>query len=228
MKKNPLIEKELKHAKECAYKEYHYGSMKDVYKKWPLSIPSRYRVRKILKEVKETKGKTVVDMGCEAGFISRKLLNKGKYEVSAVDICLPALKEFKRILEREGYTQKPVIKQAFIQDMPFKNNSFDVGICTEVIEHTPRLDLAFKEMSRILKKDGTLILTFPIEKQRDKVYHIAKLLGMNVDNLKEVTLFDHSPEVIIERLKKNFTIKKSYKLPMIFPITSLIVCENKK
>ena len=88
--------------------------------------------------------------------------------------------------------------------------------------------MAFQEMSRILKEKGTLIITFPIEEQRNKIYPLAKFLGMNVDNLKEVTLFDHSAEVIMGKLNKHFAVKKHIRLPWFFPITNLIVCENRK
>ncbi|MGV8142505.1 MAG: class I SAM-dependent methyltransferase [Candidatus Pacearchaeota archaeon] len=223
-----VIDEEMRHAKACAYKEFQYESMNDIYKKWPLCIPSRHRVNKIMQEVEKIGGKKIIDLGCEAGFVSRKLLDKKKYDVYAIDICHTALDEFKRILDREGYVKKPVIKQAFIQEIPFEDNLFDIGICTEVIEHSPKLDVAFKEMSRVIKKDGYLIITFPIESQRDKVYPLAKLLGMNVDVLKEVTLYDHSAEVIMGRLSKNFTVKKHIKIPRIFPITNLIVCKNNK
>lgn len=48
-----------------------------------------------------------------------------------------------------------------IIDMPFEDNSFDVVLCTEVLEHLPYPELAIKEFSRILKKDGIMILTAP-------------------------------------------------------------------
>ena len=40
-------------------------------------------------------------------------------------------------------------------------NSFDIIICSEVIELLPRDDLAFKEMYRVLKSAGKCIITTP-------------------------------------------------------------------
>lgn len=48
-----------------------------------------------------------------------------------------------------------------IVDIPVEENSFDTVICTEVLEHLPRPDLAIKEFSRILKNGGNLYLTAP-------------------------------------------------------------------
>lgn len=49
-----------------------------------------------------------------------------------------------------------------IVNIPVEENSFDAVICTEVLEHIPRPDLAIKEFSRILKRGGNLYLTAPL------------------------------------------------------------------
>ena len=48
-----------------------------------------------------------------------------------------------------------------IINIPVEDASFDVVLCSEVIEHIPHPELAIKEFSRILKKNGVLILTAP-------------------------------------------------------------------
>jgi len=48
-----------------------------------------------------------------------------------------------------------------ITDIPEPDASFDVIVCTEVFEHLPNPVLALQEFSRLLKKDGQLILTAP-------------------------------------------------------------------
>jgi len=48
-----------------------------------------------------------------------------------------------------------------IIDIPIKDNSLDAILCVEVIEHVEDPLLVFKEFSRILKKDGLLVLSAP-------------------------------------------------------------------
>lgn len=48
-----------------------------------------------------------------------------------------------------------------IVDMPIRSGSFDSVLCIEVFEHIPRPLDALKEISRVLKKGGVLILTAP-------------------------------------------------------------------
>lgn len=48
-----------------------------------------------------------------------------------------------------------------INKIPVADSSFDVVLCTEVLEHMTEPDLAFIEFHRLLKSDGLLILTAP-------------------------------------------------------------------
>ena len=45
--------------------------------------------------------------------------------------------------------------------LPFKSNSFDTVLCTEVLEHVPDPQGLIHELSRVLKTDGSLLLSTP-------------------------------------------------------------------
>lgn len=75
----------------------------------------------------------------------------GKYDGSGDNIGLQT--------KSWDYSRLQVISD--IISIPFSDNSFDNILCTEVLEHIPFPELAIKEFSRILKKDGRLILTAP-------------------------------------------------------------------
>lgn len=59
------------------------------------------------------------------------------------------------------YNTKNVDIISDITKIPVKNNSFDYVLCTEVFEHIPDPLAALKELSRINKRGGKLILTAP-------------------------------------------------------------------
>jgi SAM-dependent methyltransferase len=44
-------------------------------------------------------------------------------------------------------------------DLPFEDESFDVVVSTEMLEHDPFFWLSIPEMARVLKTDGYLLLT---------------------------------------------------------------------
>jgi SAM-dependent methyltransferase len=50
---------------------------------------------------------------------------------------------------------------ADITDIPLPGESFDVILCTEVLEHVPDTHAAFAELVRLCKKGGSVILTTP-------------------------------------------------------------------
>ena len=62
------------------------------------------------------------------------------------------------IEERAG----PVTIRADLQRMPeVPSDRYDVVLCSEVLEHLPKPDRAIGELRRVLKPQGTLILTVP-------------------------------------------------------------------
>lgn len=63
-------------------------------------------------------------------------------------------------LRHGGYSQIDIISD--INKITLKNHSVDVIISTEVLEHVPYPIDAINEMIRILKPNGTLVLTAPL------------------------------------------------------------------
>jgi ubiquinone/menaquinone biosynthesis C-methylase UbiE len=49
-----------------------------------------------------------------------------------------------------------------ITDIPAPDGSFDVVLCTEVLEHVPKPVETIKELARVLAPGGTLLLTAPL------------------------------------------------------------------
>lgn len=52
--------------------------------------------------------------------------------------------------------------QSDVIDIPVPDESFDAILCTEVLEHVPEPIKAVREMARILKRGGRLLLTAPL------------------------------------------------------------------
>jgi SAM-dependent methyltransferase len=66
-----------------------------------------------------------------------------------------------QIQSQEGYGEIDFVSD--ILDIPVPDSSYDVILCTEVIEHIPEPTLAIREFSRILKPGGTLLITAPLQ-----------------------------------------------------------------
>ena len=61
----------------------------------------------------------------------------------------------------EGYNYGTIDFTGDIWNIDVRSETFDVVLCTEVLEHVPYPIKTIKELSRILKPGGTLILTAP-------------------------------------------------------------------
>lgn len=66
-----------------------------------------------------------------------------------------------QIQNQAGYGEIDFVSD--ILDIPVPDESYDVILCTEVIEHIPDPISAIKEISRILKPGGTLLITAPLQ-----------------------------------------------------------------
>ncbi len=62
-----------------------------------------------------------------------------------------------------------------IQNMPFKNNEFDVLFCNHVLEHIEDDKKAMSEIFRVLKKGGFAILQIPIDRSLKKTYEDPRI-----------------------------------------------------
>lgn len=59
------------------------------------------------------------------------------------------------------HDQKQVDIFASIENLPFENEEFDTILCTNVLEHVKNPDAALCEFSRVLKKNGKVIISVP-------------------------------------------------------------------
>ncbi len=80
-------------------------------------------------------------------------------------------------------------------DLTFPDNSFDTVVSTEVLEHVPDPQLAFREMCRVVKPGGYVIVSTPLYWPRhevpydffrypyDGLLHIVKEAGLETEKL---------------------------------------------
>jgi SAM-dependent methyltransferase len=62
---------------------------------------------------------------------------------------------------KEGYQYGPLDYVGNVWEINESDGAFDAILCTEVLEHIPYPNETIKELSRLLKRNGKLILTAP-------------------------------------------------------------------
>jgi SAM-dependent methyltransferase len=75
------------------------------------------------------------------------------------------------ISESATKSEKKVDVYGSVLNMPFKSESFDTVLSTEVLEHVPEPRKCLKEMYRVLKREGCLVLTAPMTWRLHEVPH---------------------------------------------------------
>ena len=136
-----------------------FGDQWKQYKKTQLdsytgSPISETRLDRCLGEMKDSlRGKIVLEAGCGAGRFTEILLKKG---ASLVSSDLSSAVEVN--IENFPISDKHIVIQADINDMPYADETFDVVICLGVIQHTPSPEETITNLFKLVKKGGTLII----------------------------------------------------------------------
>lgn len=110
----------------------------------------------------EIKGKKILDIACGIGYGSNLLVQEcSASSVTGVDNFPSAINEAKK-----RYQDK---KLEFIcadatLPLPFKDESFDIVVSFETIEHLEDCSSYIKEIKRVLKKNGLFFLSTPNKK----------------------------------------------------------------
>jgi ubiquinone/menaquinone biosynthesis C-methylase UbiE len=113
------------------------------------------RVEVVFEELlpEDINGKSVLDVGCGTGWFSRRAHERGAL-VTSLDVGIALLRQTLNKVQ-----VVPTIGDALY--LPFNDESFDIVVSSEVIEHTAGPGCAVIEMGRVLRPNGVLVLTCP-------------------------------------------------------------------
>lgn len=124
-------------------------------------VPYIGRFRWCTELIREQKlvGRTLVDVGSSTGLQESKILDLKFKKLIAFDPFEPAVEYAKRQINDKRIS----FFVSTADKIPAKDNSADVVTIFDVIEHVPKnteLEV-FKEVNRVLKKGGIMLLTTP-------------------------------------------------------------------
>ncbi|HEX6977539.1 MAG TPA: class I SAM-dependent methyltransferase [Patescibacteria group bacterium] len=115
------------------------------------------------------KNKTILDVGCGEG-IDDIRFSKFAKKVVGIDIEeFPSWKTFQ--------SNKIVFKKANAEKLPFKSNTFDIVFSKDMLHHTPNPQKALREIKRIVKKNGVVIILEGNRYNPISFIHMTKLKG---------------------------------------------------
>jgi SAM-dependent methyltransferase len=100
-------------------------------------------------------GGRALDAGCGTGGFLRYLVDNGRFgALAGADIASAAVE-----LSRERVPEADV-RVAPLHELPFSDDSFDLVVTNDVLQHVPQTDVAasLRELHRVLAPSGTLLV----------------------------------------------------------------------
>jgi len=167
-----------------------------MYLRWKLdNILVAKALGRILKKVKQDKPLNILDIGCDRGQIVFRLNDLYKeghnLQFTGIDINPRAI-DFARqraLFRKEirNETNFRFLHQDISRGLDFPDETFDLIISTEVIEHFKEPDKVIKDMRRVLKNNGIALFTTPVANNiPKKMYYLLNSLSGGV--LKKIYL----------------------------------------
>lgn len=130
--------------------------------------------------------KKVLDIGCATG----NYLETFSQQSYGIDISKPNID----VCKKKGLNVKYV---DINKKLPFSNNTFDVVFCSHVLEHVDSPLNLLREMNRVLKSKGSVIIGLPVEFSLVRIFrshyfkgHKGHIYAFSPDNMKR--LFEYS------------------------------------
>lgn len=151
---NHLTKKEKENLKLFYVKEYpfiHKGDPKEKYSPGSLNKASRetYEILLSMFPNEINKDSYILDVGCSSGGFLKFLKEKGFRNLFGID---PSL---------EKDYQELNIVVGTSENIPFKKNTFDLVVTNHVLEHTLDPLKSVKEMNRVTKENGHILISVP-------------------------------------------------------------------
>jgi ubiquinone/menaquinone biosynthesis C-methylase UbiE len=116
-----------------------------------------------IRELELSSQSVVLDAGCGTGRHLRELARIPQLKIIGIDKNEKEIEEaIKSIHEMPDSASSDVcVMKSDIKKLPFADEFFDCVICSEVLEHIEQQDEAMRELIRVLKPQGSLVISVP-------------------------------------------------------------------
>lgn len=115
-------------------------------------------------------GMRILDAGCGTAFHAIRLAQMG-LRVDGIDYSQFAIDQALDAVEASGVRDRVSLRQGDITSLDIADDSYDAVLCLGVLMHVPDIDAAIRELSRVLKPGGVLLLS---ESNRNAPEHILQ------------------------------------------------------
>jgi 2-polyprenyl-6-hydroxyphenyl methylase/3-demethylubiquinone-9 3-methyltransferase len=104
-------------------------------------------------EALDWQGKEILDLGCAGGFMAEAIAQRGA-KVTGIDPAQKAIEIARSHAESEHLSIKYDVGVG--ENLPYGDQTFDIVVCVDVLEHVSDLNQVINEIARVLKPGGYL------------------------------------------------------------------------
>jgi ubiquinone/menaquinone biosynthesis C-methylase UbiE len=192
---------------------YHWDQIGKTITKRNIFVVARYNI--VLNQISDSKGKRILDVGCGDGVLSYLLSQKGAF-VIGVDSSDKAIKFAKK--KTRNIRNIEFIK-ASAYYLPFKRDSFDYVVSSDVIEHLQEPQKMLAEIKRVYNRKGKVIITTPLrftdeplDKMHVQEFFESEFRRLLSDYFTEIEIIKSHPLVFMELQNRHFLVKYLFNL----------------
>jgi len=172
---------------------------------FPLELKMDKRTRRFLEAIRHLRKPKILEVGMGQGRFLRKIASfRPDARLFGVDISKTAI-----ATARKDPLFKGNLKIGNAENLPYLNNSFDVVVIMDVLEHVNNPEKVISEVYRVLKPGGVFHLYVPCENQPLTLDRILRRLGILSDftkvNFGHTQYFTHDD---IRKIVSIFELKK--------------------
>lgn len=138
----------------------------------------RSRVKVLMEFLLKTRQElgSVLDVGCGSMFISYSVVSNAASEYVGVDVMpVDSLKKYMDAMRGVGVKEVEVVR-ASAESLPFRDEVFGLSLSLDVLEHLGKPKRAVIEIRRVVKEDGLVAISLPLENLTQKFLRIGFIL----------------------------------------------------
>jgi ubiquinone/menaquinone biosynthesis C-methylase UbiE len=197
-------------------------------------------VSAFIDEGKIKDGDRILDAGCGWGrIISGIKFFKPGSALVGVDANLVRLAAAKKTLADMGLDEKVTLEVGDVDNLGFADCTFDVVVCARLLQYVPNPESTIRELCRVLRPGGRLVLTIPNKLNPVRVLTYTRklysepsvrkwLLANNLEDISSRTIGFLPGVKRFHWTSKWLLMEKAQRMPVICHLGGLVLASGKK